>query len=260
MHRRSFFGVIGGLGMTPAAEPAQTGNGKRTRIFLLEQFFLKQGTQLSRLHEYFSQAALPALGKIHTGPRIVLEALIAPHQPQVALILGFQSISEFWSVRAGLNQDKDLDKAFEAWQTGPEPPFENQTNTLMEAADYSPEIVPVDPPPKTPRIFELRVYRSPSYRHLKVIHNRFAGAEIKIFNRVGVNPIFYASTVAGPSMPNLTYLTPFDDLATREKAWNAFAADPEWVKVRKESIDQHGQAVNSTQISIYRAASYSPVR
>jgi hypothetical protein len=246
--------------MVTPAELAQTISEKKTRIYLLEQFFLKQGSQLSRLHEYLSQAALPVLGKIHTGPKIVLEALIAPHLPQVVLILGFKSLSEFWSVRGGLNQDKDLEKAFEAWQAGPEPPFENQTNILLEAADYSPEVVPLDPPPKTPRIFELRVYRSPSYQQLKAVHERFAGPEIKIFHRVGVNPILYASTVVGPSMPNLTYLIPFEDLAAREKAWNAFGADPEWAKVRKESIDQHGQVVNSNQISIYRAAAYSPVR
>ena len=89
---------------------------------------------------------------------------------------------------------------------------------------------------------------------------RFAGPETKIFHRVGVNPIFYSSTVVGPNMPNLTYVIPFDDLAAREKAWNAFAADPEWAKVRKESIDQHGQITINNLISIYRAAPYSPIR
>jgi hypothetical protein len=30
-------------------------------------------------------------------------------------------------------------------------------------------------------------------------------------------------------MPNLTYLIPFATMADREKAWEAFSADPEWV-------------------------------
>jgi hypothetical protein len=186
--------------------------------------------------------------------------MVAPQVPQVVMILGFRSIAEFWSVRAKLNEDKELEKAFEAWQSGPEPPFEQQTNALLEATGYSPEVVPLDPPPTTPRIFELRVYRSPSYQHLKAVHERFAGPEIKIFHKVGVNPILYTSTVIGPNMPNLTYLIPFENLAAREKAWNAFAADPEWVKARKESIDQHGQVVSSNQISLYRASPYSPIR
>jgi hypothetical protein len=61
-------------------------------------------------------------------------------------------------------------------------------------------------------------------------------------------------------MPNLTYVIPFENLAAREKAWDAFGADPEWIKVRKESIDKHGQISSVMQISLYRATAYSPIR
>jgi hypothetical protein len=53
---------------------------------------------------------------------------------------------------------------------------------------------------------------------------------------------------------------PFTDLAAREKAWNAFAADPAWQKMRKESIEKGGEIVSSNQILLYRATKYSPVR
>jgi hypothetical protein len=249
------------MGSLPAAGLAQTaGEAARTRIYLLETFQLKQGTQPARIQEYLSKAALPALSKVHNGPKLVLEGLVVPHTPQIVVILGFQSVQEFWGVRAKLNADKELEEAFEKWQAGPEPPFEQQTNALLEAADYSPEIVPLDPPPPTPRIFELRVYHSPTYRQLKALHERFAGDEIRIFHRCGVHPVLYSSTVIGPNMPNLTYLIPFADLAAREKAWNAFSADPEWAKVRQASIDKHGQISLYNQISLYRAAAYSPIR
>ena len=64
----------------------------------------------------------------------------------------------------------------------------------------------------------------------------------------------------GANKPNLTYLTPFENLAAREKAWAAFAADPEWIKVRKESIDRHGQISSVIQIALYRATDYSPFK
>ena len=253
-------GILGGAGALPAAAFAQAGSEKKTRLYLMESYYLKAGSQLTRLHEYLQKSALPALGKIHEGPKIVLEALVAEHTPQVVMVLGFQSNEEFWSVRGKLNQDKELEKAFDAWQAGPEAPFESQNNALLEAADYSPEVLPLDPPPKAPRIFELRVYHSPSWQHLKFLHERFLGAETKIFARAGVHPIFYTSCVIGPNMPNLTYMIPFEDLASREKAWNAFLADPEWLKVRQESIDQHGQVTENNLISLYRAAPYSPIR
>ena len=258
--RRSFVATLGGAGALQATAFAQAGGERKTRLYLMESYQLKMGTQLARLHQYLEKSALPALGKIHQGPKIVLEALIAAHTPQVVLVLGFQSIEEFWAVRGKLNQDKELEKAFEAWQAGPEAPFESQNNSLLEAADYSPEVLPLDPPPKAPRIFELRIYHSPSWAHLKFLHERFSGVETKLFARHGVHPIFYTSCTIGPNMPNLTYLIPFEDLASREKAWNAFGADPEWLKARQDSIDQHGQMNQNNLLSIYRAAPYSPVR
>ena len=92
------------------------------------------------------------------------------------------------------------------------------------------------------------------------LHDRFSGPEIKIFHRVGIRPLFYTSTVIGQNIPNLTYLIPFENLAEREKAWNAFGADPEWVKVRKESIDKHGQISSVIQISLFKATEYSPIK
>jgi hypothetical protein len=249
------------MGALPLTGSVQSGaTAKKTGIYLMETFRLKQGTQPARINEYLSKAALPALGRVHSGPKIVLEALVTSHTPQYVVILGFQSIEEFWSVRAKLNADTELTKAFDAWQAGPEPPFESQTNALLEAADYSPEVVPMDPPPATPRIFELRVYHSPTYRQLKLLHERFSGAEIRLFHRAGVHPILYTSTVVGPQMPNLTYVIPFADLASREKAWNTFGADPEWVKVRQESIDKGGQLTLNSQLELYRATPYSPIR
>lgn len=246
--------------MLTIARPTEGADEKKTRVYLLETFDLRHGTQLNRIHDYLSKAAVPTLKKLHTGPKLVLEAMVAPHMPQVAVILGFQSIEDMWNVRTRLLADEDLQKAFDEWQNGPEPPFEQQTNVLLEATGYSPEIVAPAPAPKTPRIFELRVYHSPTYRQLNALHNRFEGPEIKIFQRVGVNPILYSSTIIGPNMPNLTYLIPFDDLAAREKAWNAFGADPEWVKVRRESIEKHGQVASVIQIALYKAAPYSPVQ
>lgn len=238
------------------AAPAEA----KTRYYVLEKFFLKNGTQPGRINEFMRDALLPALHKVHTGPKIFMEALVAPHMPQFALILGLRSLEELPSLEAALWKQEALVKASEDWEAQAEPPCEHSSASLLEAADYSPEIVPLDPPPKTPRILELRVYHSPTYRQLKALHERFAGPEIKIFHRSGVHPLFYASTYFGENRPNLTYLIPFESLAAREKAWAAFGADPEWAKVRKESIDKHGQISSVIQISLYRATAYSPIR
>lgn len=240
--------------------PAQTTSPNKYRFYLIEQFFLKNGTQPARIHEFFSKVLLPAMEKALPGPRIILEALAAPHMPQVAVVAGCNSVDGLFSASRKMFAMEGVTAGFEGWEAGDEPPYESSTVTVLEAASFSPEIAVPSTPPKTPRIFELRVYHSPTYRQLRALHERFAGPEIQIFHRVGVHPILYGSTVFGANRPNLTYLTPFESLAAREKAWNAFAGDEEWVKVRKESIDKHGQISSVIQISLYRATPYSPIR
>jgi hypothetical protein len=61
-------------------------------------------------------------------------------------------------------------------------------------------------------------------------------------------------------MPNMTYLTPFAALAEREKAWDTFAADPEWIEVREASVAKAGQVVAESQIMVLRPAPFSPMQ
>ncbi len=56
------------------------------------------------------------------------------------------------------------------------------------------------------------------------------------------------------------YFMPFTNWSDREKAWDAFAADPEWVKVRAESIARGGQIVDRQNISLWRPTPYSPIQ
>lgn len=255
MDRRTFAGLLGGLGVAASGAAAPE---RRTQFYTLESYKLKAGTELPRLHEFFSKTLVPRLNGFWSGPKIFLEAVVASHLPQLISIYGFSSLDELWSMHHKVNSDADLGKAFEALESGVEPAYETADSMLLEAAPYSPEIIL--PASAKARIFELRVYHSPTYRQLAALHQRFSGPEIKIFHRVGIHPILYSSTLIGPNLPNLTYLIPFDSLGDRERAWAAFSADPEWVKVRKDSIEKHGQISSVQNISLWKATDYSPVK
>jgi hypothetical protein len=252
MHRRTFVGALGGLGLASAA------TDKRTAFYLFQNFNLKSGSQLPRLHEFMSKSALPAFNRIHSGPKIFLEAIIGPQIPHFTAIYGFSSLDELWGVHTKMTQDEDHRKGLVALESGPDAPFESMDSIVVEAADYSPEIKAE--PAEASRVFELRVYHSPTWRQLMALHERFRGPEIKIFHRSGIHPILYGTTFFGPNNPNLTYLIPFTDMAAREKAWAAFGADPDWQKVRKESVEKSGEIVSDIQITFYKSTPYSPVR
>lgn len=202
-----------------AARPAGAAGEKRTGFYMLETFYLQQGSQVARMHDYFNKLALPALQQVeYTGPILYLESLVAPHMPQMVAVYGFQSLEHYWSVYSRIHQNPELVKNFEQWDSG-DPPFDQASSTLLQATDYSPEIVAPAEPPKAPRLFELRVYHSPTVRQLKALHERFAGPEIQILHRVGVHPILYTSTLIGTNMPNLTYLIPTNESTSFQRGF-----------------------------------------
>jgi len=256
MNRRSFFPSVAGAGLlsqTAAAQPSAT-----TRLYCLDYFYYRQGDQVNRLNEFFSSQA-PLFMK-HMRALGVFTAVMAPHAQTMMVLSGFASAEEMAAAASNIEADAGYQKAHAEFESGAEPPFDSAQRVLLRATAFSPEITPPAEKPKTPRYFELRVYHSPTLRQLALVHERFAGPEIQIFHRSGVHPILYADTIIGPDLPNLTYLIPFASLADREKAWDAFGADPEWVKVRTESIARGGQIVNYNNISLWRATAYSPIQ
>ncbi len=244
MNRRQF--TTGLAGLVAARQARSAASDDRAHWFLLETFQLRQGDQVTRMHDYL-KAWLP---KTPAGPKLVLEAVIAPHSPQLLAVIGVANFEDIRTAQASMTL------SLTAQGLG-EPLFETLNTTILEAAAYSPQIA-VQKSDK-PRYFELRTYHAPTMAQLIALHQRFAGPEVRVFHRSGIFPLFYSSTVVGANMPNLTYLIPFDSLAAREKAWAAFGADPEWIKARNESIDKSGQIVSVSDIAIYRATPYSPI-
>jgi hypothetical protein len=257
MQRRTFFSALGGLAMTASAQTT----ARKTKYFRLERFVLEAGDQGTRLAEYLQKGRMEACARLSVpGPRLVLEGLITAHMPQTVVITPYASIDEVRATEEKLNADAAHRTAVEKWESAAQPPYTEVEEALLEATVYCPELPAELPKRDLARVFELRLYHSPTLRQARGLHERFAGPEIKIFHRCGIHPVLYSTTMIGPRKPNLIYLTPFDDLAAREKSWAAFGADPEWIKVRKESIDKYGQSNSASQVSLYRAAAYSPLR
>jgi hypothetical protein len=110
--------------------------------------------------------------------------------------------------------------------------------------------------PKTERIYEIRSYEGPTERYFAGKVQMFnAGGEIPLFARLGFNAVFYASVLAGSHMPNLMYMTSFDNMAAREQHWKDFNSDPFWKQLVAEPQYQHN--VSHVDIVFLHPADYS---
>ncbi len=258
MNRRSFVQALAAPGLLGQTATQTAPQGARTRFYRIDYFYYRQGEQASRLNQFLS-SQVPLFQK-HMRAFGVFTAVMAPRTQTIMVLSGFANSGDMAAAAERIEADTGYRKAHAELESGAEPPFDSAERVLLEATAFSPEIAPPAEKPKTPRYFELRVYHSPTVRQLAMLHERFGGPEIRIFHRSGIHPIMYADTIIGPDLPNLTYLIPFPSLADREKAWDTFGADPEWVKVRTESVARGGQIVNYNNISLWRAAAYSPIQ
>ncbi len=134
-------------------------------------------------------------------------------------------------------------------------------SSILRAFESIPDIeVPPGDAKRKPRIFELRTYESNSARASKTKIKMFNDAEIKIFRRSGMLPVFFGETLIGRNLPNLTYMLAYDDLAARDKVWSAFGADPEWQKLRSTPGLTDAEIVSNISNALLRPLPFSPIR
>lgn len=257
MNRRMFAQAVGGAAAAAGLGSAQSGGG-RTAIYRLDYLYFRQGSQGARINEFFS-SQMPLIVK-NTRAAGVFTTVLGPHVPMTLVLQGFGSLEEMEAADRRLRGDAGYRAALDKMEQGAEPPYDSADRVLLRATDFSPEVAVPAEKPKTPRLFELRVYHSPTERQLGFVHDRFNGAEIGLFHRSGIFPILYTDTLAGPNMPNLTYLIPFASLAEREKAWAAFLSNPDWLKAREDSVTHGGQIVSATAQILFQPAPFSPIQ
>ena len=107
-------------------------------------------------------------------------------------------------------------------------------------------------------LYELRVYTAVPGK-LPELHARFRDHTNRIFAKHGFKPVGYWVNMIGPSNQDLIYLLEWRDLAHRQKAWDAFKVDPEWIAAKNKS-EENGPLVANIVNSIIEPTDYSPMR
>ena len=106
-------------------------------------------------------------------------------------------------------------------------------------------------------IYELRVYHAVPGR-LPDLLKRFDTITLKIWQKHGIQQAGFWTTLVGESNQALTYFLKWESLAEREKKWNAFQADPEWISARAET-EKNGAIVGKVSNSFLTPTGFSAV-
>jgi hypothetical protein len=106
-------------------------------------------------------------------------------------------------------------------------------------------------------IYEYRAYYAVPGR-MPDIQRRFNDVTMRLFDKHGIKVVGFWETVIGESN-ELVYICAFDDLAHRQRAWDAFMADPEWQEAKKQS-ELNGPLVERVVNKIWRPTKFSPLK
>jgi hypothetical protein len=141
-----------------------------------------------------------------------------------------------------------------AWN---DPPFVRKQVQWMKAFPMAPRLKkPSLRGDKKDHVYEFRSYEGPTeayYRNKVEMFNE--GGEVPLFERLGFNAIFYAEVIAGDRMPNLAYMTSFENMEERNRHWKTFTEDAEWKNLVGMEKYQHN--VSKADILLLKAAAYS---
>ena len=107
-------------------------------------------------------------------------------------------------------------------------------------------------------IYELRVYQPVSGQMPKLLA-RFRDQLLPIWEKHGIRPIGFSTTLVGESSNDLTYILLWESLADRETRWAALQNDPAWHKVRDDS-ERDGPIVASISNQILTPTAFSALK
>ena len=139
------------------------------------------------------------------------------------------------------------------------PLYKRMEISLMEAFSHMPRVeIPPAIAGKSGRIFELRTYEAHNRPKLtRKIEMFNEGGEIQIFRDTGLHPVFFGKMLAGPNMPNLTYMLGFESMEQRDENWQRFIKSDAWIAIK--DLDRYKDTVSVITDTIYRPMGYSEV-
>jgi len=252
-------------GVTPSVEaagtePAPAGPGRE--YYELRRYQLRRGPQQHTMDDFFRDAAIPALNRLGVKPVGVFNTSIGPGSPSLYVLTPHSSAESAVTVHDRVAADPEFVKAGAAFinATPTEPAYVRLESFLLGAFAGMPKLeLPAGTSPNASRIFELRTYESHSKKANRTKMEMFNSAEIAIFRRTGLRPVFFGETMVGSDMPSLTYLLVFADMEERARSWAAFVADPEWKKLAATPGYTDPEIVSNITNVILSPAPYSQI-
>lgn len=247
--------------LAKAGAPTDPESAER-EYYLLRCYKTRWGTPGRDLHNFLRDAFVPAALRLGFRPIGVFNVTVGDTMPRIYVLLPSTSLEKLANLDELMDKDSEFQKSGEAFLNAPaqQPAFERRSSVLLRAMEGWPRLVlPAASAHKGVRMFELRTYQDPTDRdHVRKLEMINTGY-FSIFKEAGFEQVFYADTLIGPTMPDLTYMLGFKDMTERDDCWKAFFATEAWKKL--STLDRYAfeQIVTKVSNEILTPTDYSQI-
>lgn len=224
-------------------------------FYQIKIYHLANQAQEEVVDEYLKTAYLPAMhraGVAKIGVFKPVTNLNKENERLIYVFIPYKSSKDFFKNEKQLLSDKkyQLDGTKYLDASYKNPPYVRLESILLTAFEKSLRFnLPQLNSTKKDRIYELRSYEGHTEKISKNKIKMFNdGDEIGLFERLGFNAVFYGEVIAGSKMPNLMYLTTFENKADRDQHWNDFGKDEGWKKLSADPQYQNNVSKNDGKL------------
>lgn len=174
---------------------------------------------------YLERAFIPAAHRQGFANVGVFKPIEQKAERLIYVLLTSKNLLKLVNLDAQLKRDNGYLKEGESYLQAAydNPPFDRIETILLKAFRGMPQAkLPKLSGGRHERVYELRSYEGATERLSENKIDMFNNGEIDIFEKLNFNAVFYGQVIAGNTMPNLMYMTTFNDMADRNEHWKSF--------------------------------------
>lgn len=211
-------------------------------FYQIKVYTVKDADQESRVDTYLKLAYIPAMHRAGVKKVGVFKPIADDPAAgtKVFVFIPLKDLNQLEKIEEKLAKDEMLETQGVDYINAmhDNPAYERIESILLKAFTAQPEyFAPEFSTPKNEQIFELRSYEGATEKLYKKKVEMFnEGGEAAIFQNLGCNPVFFGEVLSGSVMPNLMYMTSYENMQSNKDHWKAFRESPAWeeLKVKEE--------------------------
>lgn len=254
--------LIAGLPGVVMAQNGSTDSSTKTekQAIELRTYHLVDEAAEAKLDNYLEKALIPALQRQGLGPIGVFDQATPAEDGsiQVMVLIPGKSVEQVTSASAKLAKDEVHQRDAADYLNTPakQPLVKRIRSELLMSFDCWPQVtVPKQKSDNKLRLFELRIYESPTEHLGELKVEMFNSGEVPIFLDCGIAPVFMGQALVGDLRPNLTYMTVYDNNEIRNQSWDKFRQHKDWKVL--SGVQKYAGTVNKIHKSDWTPKSYS---